>query len=76
METNKDKKVIQIKIDDEVKKLTIEGIDKNQQVIMREELSEDDLDNVTGGVLLSNPLVAVCNSVFENQLTPFTPSLC
>ena len=56
METNKDKKVIQIKIDDEVKKLTIEGIDKNQQVIMREELSEDDLDNVTGGVLLSNPI--------------------
>ncbi len=46
---NKEKRVVQIEIDDEVKKLTIEGSDKDQNVVMREELSEDDLDNVTGG---------------------------
>ena len=52
METDKNKRVVQIKIDDEVRKLTIEGVDKNQQVVMREELSDDDLDNVTGGVFM------------------------
>lgn len=52
IETDKNKRVVQIKIDDEVRKLTIEGVDKNQQVVMREELSDDDLDNVTGGVFM------------------------
>ncbi|MBO7419182.1 MAG: hypothetical protein J6U14_09670 [Bacteroidaceae bacterium] len=48
---NKDKKrVVSIEVDDDVKKLTIEGVDKDQQVVMREELSEDDLDNVAGGL--------------------------
>ncbi len=49
----KEKKVVQIEIGDDVKKLTIEGVDKDQQVVMREELSDDDLDNVTGGVFIS-----------------------
>ena len=48
MET-KNKRVVQIEIDDDVKKLTIEGIDKDAQVIMREELSDDELDAVAGG---------------------------
>ena len=45
----KEKRVVQIEIDDNVKKLTIEGIDKDQQVVMREELSDDELNNVAGG---------------------------
>lgn len=49
----KEKKVVQIEIGDDVKKLTIEGVDKDQQVVMREELSDDDLDNVTGGIFYS-----------------------
>ncbi len=48
MDTN-NKRIVNIEIDDEVKKLTIEGVDKDQQVVMREELSDDDLDAVAGG---------------------------
>ena len=46
----KEKRVVQIEIDDEVKKLTIEGVDKDEQVVMREELSDDELDEVSGGI--------------------------
>ena len=45
----KEKRIISIEIDDDVKKLTIEGIDKDAQVVMREELSDDELDTVSGG---------------------------
>ena len=44
----KEKRVVQIEIDDEVKKLTIEGMNKDEKVVMREELDKDDLDSVTG----------------------------
>lgn len=49
MMENKNKRIINIALDDDVKQLIIEGKDKNQQVVMKEELSETDLDNVTGG---------------------------
>jgi hypothetical protein len=45
----KAKRVVQIEIDDEVKKLTIEGVDKDDQVVMKQELSDDELDGVAGG---------------------------
>ncbi len=45
----KEKKVVQIEIGDDVKKLTIEGVDKDEKVVMREEIDKDDLDSVTGG---------------------------
>ena len=45
----KAKRVVQIEIDDQVKKLTIEGVDKDAQVVMKQELSDDELDNVAGG---------------------------
>ena len=48
---DKNKRIVNIEIGDEVKKLTIEGQDKNQQVVMREELSDDELDAVAGGSL-------------------------
>jgi hypothetical protein len=61
MKTEENKRrVVQIEVDDQVKKLTIEGVDKDAQVVMREELTEDMLDSVTGG--------AVPNEVF------FTPN--
>jgi len=43
------KRVLHVEINDDVRKLTIEGVDKDQQVVMRQELNEDELDNVTGG---------------------------
>ncbi|MBO7417871.1 MAG: hypothetical protein J6U14_02915 [Bacteroidaceae bacterium] len=55
----KNKKVVQIEIDDNVKKLTIEGMDKDAQVIMREELTDDELDNVAS--LKNVPLFFVIN---------------
>ena len=45
----KEKRVVQIEIGDEVRKLTIEGVDKDAQVVMRQELSDDELDAVAGG---------------------------
>ena len=36
METNKEKRVVQIEIDNNVKKVTITGEDDNQQVVMRQ----------------------------------------
>ena len=48
---DKNKRVVQIEIDDQVKKLTIEGVDKDAQVVMREELSNDELDSVAGGYM-------------------------
>ncbi len=49
MATENNKRVVQIEIDDQVKKLTIEGVDKDAQVVMKQELSDKELDNVTGG---------------------------
>ena len=51
MENKKVKRVVQFEIDDDVKKLTIEGVDKDQQVVMREELGEDELEQANGGRL-------------------------
>ena len=45
----KAKRILHVEINDDVRKLTIEGTDKEQQVVMRQELDEDELDNVTGG---------------------------
>ena len=44
------KHVLHVEINDDVRKLTIEGTDKEQHVVMRQELDEDELDYVTGGL--------------------------
>ncbi|MCR5574760.1 MAG: bacteriocin [Bacteroidaceae bacterium] len=44
-----EKRVVQFEINDNVKKMTITGEDKDQRVVMREELSEEELDEVSGG---------------------------
>ena len=49
METNENKRVVQIEIDDSVRKLTIEGKNQDEQVVVREELSDEELDQVAGG---------------------------
>ncbi len=45
----KAKRILHVEINDDVRKLTIEGTNKEQQVVMRQELDEDELDNVAGG---------------------------
>ena len=47
---NKDKRVLQVELDDNVKKVAITGVDADDKVVMRQELNEDDLDQVAGGL--------------------------
>ncbi len=71
METNKNKKILDIVLDDDVRKLTIEGKNGNQEVVMREELSDDELDSVAGG---ANFDLSKCNSfdqeAFRSNVKP------
>ena len=47
---NKDKRVLQVEIDNNVKKVDITGKDADDKVVMRQELNEDDLDQIAGGL--------------------------
>ena len=47
---DKNKRLVNIEIEDDVKRLTITGQNEHDQVVMREELSDDELDNVAGGI--------------------------
>lgn len=49
MEENKNKRVLQIELDNNVKKVAITGMDADDKVVMRQELNENDLNAVTGG---------------------------
>ena len=49
---DKNKRLVNIEIEDDVKRLTITGQDEHDQVVMREELSDEELDGVAGGGLL------------------------
>jgi hypothetical protein len=49
MEENKDKRVLNIELDDEVKKVSITGLDQDEKVVMKQELNDEDLEQVAGG---------------------------
>lgn len=49
MSEKKDKRVLSIELDDEVKKVSITGLGDDNQVVMAQELDEDELDQATGG---------------------------
>ena len=49
MEENKEKRVLKIELDDEVKKVSITGMGSDERVVMKQELSEEELDQVAGG---------------------------
>ena len=49
MEEKKEKRVLRIELDDDVKKLSITGKNGEEKVVMSQELNEDDLDQVAGG---------------------------
>lgn len=49
MEEQKDKRVLNIELSDEVKRVSITGKNGDEQVVMRQELSEDDLEKAAGG---------------------------
>ena len=50
MEEKKEKRVLRIELDDDVKKVSITGKNGDEQVVMSQELNEDDLDQVAGGL--------------------------
>ena len=66
MEEQKDKRVLNIELDDDVKKVSITGKNGDEQVVMRQELSEDELDLATGGT--SNPNRIVINQDLKQNL--------
>jgi len=51
MDEQKDKRVLNIELSNDVKKVSITGKDGDEKVVMRQELSENDLNQATGGLL-------------------------
>ena len=49
MDEQKDKRVLRIALNNDVKKVSITGKDGDEKVVMHQELSEDDLEQATGG---------------------------
>ena len=43
------KRVLKVELDDDVKKVSITGLGDDDKVVMMQELSEEDLDEATGG---------------------------
>ena len=59
MEEKKDKRVLSIELDENVKKVSITGLGDDNQVVMAQELDEDELDQATGGNV-PNPAFCKC----------------
>ena len=49
MDEKKDKRVLSIELEDDVKKVSITGMGDDETVVMKQELDEDELDQATGG---------------------------
>ena len=49
MEEKKEKRVLSIELDDDVKKVSITGLGDDETVVMKQELTEEELDQATGG---------------------------
>ena len=63
MEEKKEKRVLRIELDDDVKKVSITGKNGDEQVVMSQELDEDDLDKVAGGYRPRKCLWVACSTV-------------
>ena len=51
------KRLVTIELEDEMKKLSITGLNSDEQVVMSQELDEDVLDQVGGGVRQGSGMV-------------------
>jgi asparagine synthetase A len=56
MEEQKDKRVLKVELNDEVKKVSITGTDSDEKVVMHQELNEKDLEQAIGGDAASNKI--------------------
>ena len=52
MDEKKDKRVLNIELDENVKKVSITGLGDDETVVMKQELTEEELDQATGGTAL------------------------
>ena len=67
MEDKKDKRVLSIELDENVKKVSITGVNSEEKVVMRQELSEDDLEQATGGYAgITIDTIFNCSSDFSD----------
>ena len=49
MEEQKDKRVLRIALNDDVKKVSITGLGDDETIVMKQELTEEELNKATGG---------------------------
>ena len=61
MDEKKEKRVLSIELDDDVKKVSITGLSDDETVVMKEELDEEELDQATGGILRCAPVNCNCH---------------
>jgi len=59
-EENKDKRLLQVELDNNVKKVSITGLDADEKVILKQELNEDELDQIAGGKLVFSFCKTLC----------------
>ncbi|MBO5594340.1 MAG: hypothetical protein J5931_07030 [Prevotella sp.] len=59
MDEKKDKRVLSIELDENVKKVSITGLGDDNKIVMAQELDEDELDQATGGTV-PNPATCRC----------------
>ena len=66
MEEKKDKRVLSIELDENVKKVSITGLGDENQVVMAQELDEEELDQATGGWTPNSPNLATCRCYLDS----------
>ena len=54
MDEKKEKRVLSIELDENVKKVSITGLGDDETVVMKQELDEEELDQATGGAPFSD----------------------
>ena len=52
MDEKKEKRVLSIELDENVKKVSITGLGDDEKVVMQQELDEDELDQAAGGLYM------------------------
>ena len=58
----KEKRVLTVELDDDVKKVSITCLGDDDKVVMMQELSEEDLDEATGGASVHKPEYSYFNT--------------
>ena len=57
MEKGNVKRVLRVELDDDVKKVSITGMNGDEKVVMKQDLNEDELDKVAGGAYCCIPFL-------------------